>query len=180
MSGHSRRGRSVPMERRKDGRQDQRKDRTLQARIPEQLDRELRERAGRLGLSVSTLVRNALLNTFDLVDGIVADSAHVAHAMRPDDRASRASGPAPTSQATTPVESVLGWQEVILNVNAVCDRCNTVMLEGERGGIGVPTGPRPLFACTSCIAKRAPSGTAGEPAARPQTPLPSQPRRRSR
>jgi hypothetical protein len=44
----------------------QTKDRVLQARIPEQLDEELRDRAEQLGLSVSTIVRNVLLNTFDL------------------------------------------------------------------------------------------------------------------
>ena len=44
------------------------KDRVLQARIPEHLDEELRDRAEQLGLSVSTVVRNVLLNTFELVE----------------------------------------------------------------------------------------------------------------
>jgi antitoxin component of RelBE/YafQ-DinJ toxin-antitoxin module len=38
----------------------QRKDRVLQARIPEQLEAELRDQASRLGLSVSTIVRNTV------------------------------------------------------------------------------------------------------------------------
>ena len=52
----------------------QTKDRVLQARIPRHLDDELREHAEQLGLSVSTVVRNVLLNTFQLVEGVVADS----------------------------------------------------------------------------------------------------------
>ena len=53
----------------------QAKDRVLQARIPEQLDEELRGRAEQLGLSVSTIVRNVLLHTFDLVEGVVTSRA---------------------------------------------------------------------------------------------------------
>ena len=53
------------------------KDRVLQARIPEQLDDQLRNRADSLGLSVSTIVRNVLLNTFDLVEDVVTDSARI-------------------------------------------------------------------------------------------------------
>ena len=57
------------------------KDRVLQARIPEHLDDELRNRAGQLGLSVSTIVRNILLHTFDLVEGVVTDSTQIAKAL---------------------------------------------------------------------------------------------------
>ena len=53
------------------------KDRVLQARIPEKLDEELRDRADHLGLSVSTLVRNVLFHTFDLVEGVVSDSTQL-------------------------------------------------------------------------------------------------------
>mgnify|MGYP001821417006 CR=1 FL=1 len=54
------------------------KDRVLQARIPEELDEELRDRAEQLGLSVSSIVRNVLSHTFDLVEGVVTDSAQIA------------------------------------------------------------------------------------------------------
>ena len=54
------------------------KERVLHTRISETLDRELRSRAEELGVSVSKLVRNALSNTIDLVENIVADSARVA------------------------------------------------------------------------------------------------------
>ena len=60
----------------------QTKDRVLQARIPRHLDEELRGHAEHLGLSVSTVVRNVLLNTFELVEGVVADSTNLARAIQ--------------------------------------------------------------------------------------------------
>ncbi len=74
-----------------------RKNRVLQARIPEQLEAELRDQAGRLGLSVSTIVRNVLLNTFNLVGDIVSDSARVANSLsHPLALAAKAKPTAPT------------------------------------------------------------------------------------
>ena len=54
------------------------KERVLHTRISDALDRELRDKAAELGISVSKLVRNALLSTVDLVENIVVDSARVA------------------------------------------------------------------------------------------------------
>src|SRR2546427_8147322 len=56
----------------------EKKEKVIHTRISESLDEEIRRRAGRLGLSVSNLVRNVLLNTFGLVEDIVADSASIA------------------------------------------------------------------------------------------------------
>jgi hypothetical protein len=121
----------------------QTKDRVLQARIPEQLDEELRDRAEQLGLSVSTIVRNVLLNTFDLVEGVVIDSSHIARALTGRDTAS----PAPDTEDT-----VIGWQELILNKNGVCEACNVILPVGERAAIAVPTGPRAALLCMECLA----------------------------
>jgi len=121
----------------------QTKDRVLQARIPEQLDDELRDRAEQLGLSVSTIVRNVLLNTFDLVEGVVMDSSQIARAL--------------AGKNTTPPEpevdvGVVGWQEAILNRNGVCEECNAILPMGQRAAIGVPAGPRPALLCMDCLA----------------------------
>ena len=133
----------------------QTKDRVLQARIPEELDEELRDRAEQLGLSVSTVVRNVLFNTFNLVEGVVSDSADIARAITgqkepssrsPADRAMLE--PADTGQEG----AVLGWQEVVLNQNGVCDNCNTILPIGERAAIGVPAPSRPVFMCLECLA----------------------------
>ena len=50
---------------------DERKKRVIHTRVPESLDRELRETASSLGVSVSNLVRNVLLNAFGLVGDIL-------------------------------------------------------------------------------------------------------------
>lgn len=121
----------------------QTKDRVLQARIPEQLDDELRDRAEQLGLSVSTIVRNVLLHTFDLVEGVVVDSSQIARALTGRDAA------APDLDRET---AVIGWQELILNRNGVCEDCNDILPVGQRAAVGVPTGPRPTLLCMECLA----------------------------
>jgi hypothetical protein len=121
----------------------QTKDRVLQARIPEQLDDELRSRAEHLGLSVSTIVRNVLLHTFDLVEGVVTDSSHLARAFT-----SRDAAPSDPDTEST----VIGWQEAVLNRNGVCEQCNVILPAGQRAAIGVPTGPRATLLCLECLA----------------------------
>ena len=129
------------------------KDRVLQARIPEQLDDELRERAEQLGLSVSTVVRNVLLHTFDLVEGVVTDSTQIAKALTGWDKAFSD----PDTEST-----VIGWQEAILNRNGVCEKCNVILPAGQRAAIGVPTGPRAALLCLECLS--ALSSSTDEPA----------------
>ncbi len=121
------------------------KDRVLQARIPEQLDEELRDRAEDLGLSVSTVVRNVLLHTFNLVEGVVSDSAQIARVIQ-----GRPASPAPASGDGH--TAVIGWQETILNRNGVCEQCNTVLTKGESAAVGLPIQARPVLLCTACLA----------------------------
>jgi hypothetical protein len=128
--------------RRKGRNRQQTKDRVLQARIPEQLDDELRSRAEHLGLSVSTIVRNVLLHTFDLVEGVVTDSSHLARALT-----SRDAAPSDPDTEST----VIGWQEAVLNRNGVCEQCNVILPAGQRAAIGVPTGPRATLLCLECL-----------------------------
>lgn len=131
----------------------QTKDRVLQARIPEHLDEELRDRAEQLGMSVSTIVRNVLLNTFDLVEGVVADSSEIARVFT--NRGAVQTPPDPETQ-------VIGWQEAILNKNGVCDECNTILPKGARAAIGVPAGPRAALLCLDCLAQLAVAGNAAD------------------
>ena len=156
--------------RRKGRKQHQTKDRVLQARIPEQLDEELRDRAEQLGLSVSTIVRNVLLHTFDLVEGVVIDSSQIARALTGRD------APSPDSDVDT---NVIGWQEVILNKNGVCEACNAILPVGQRATIGVPTGPRATLMCLECLAKLpAYSGGASAPVGQ-KKPKPSAAKKKS-
>jgi hypothetical protein len=155
-----------------------RKEKVLHARIPEQLDDELRRRSASLGLSVSTVVRNVLLHTFDLVEGIVIDSADIGRALRGDapepslataaaSRARKGARPSTMSSPTGDAAGPLGWQELALNVNAVCEQCNALLARGQRAAVGVPLAPRPSFLCLECMATLAPATPA------PATPAPA-------
>ena len=113
----------------------QTKDRVLQARIPEQLDEEIRTRAEQLGLSVSTVVRNVLFHTFNLVEGVVTDSAQIARVLKARE---------------TP--SVIGWQEAVLNKNGICEKCNAILPTGTRAAVGMPVQAPPALLCLDCLA----------------------------
>lgn len=131
------------------GKTRQNKDRVLQARIPKHLDEELRGHAEQLGLSVSTVVRNVLLNTFELVEGVVVDSTNLARAVQ-----GRPARPRPVAEtASEDMEpGVIGWQEAVLNLNGICDQCNSILHKGERAAVGVPVTARPVLLCPTCLA----------------------------
>jgi predicted DNA-binding protein len=118
---------------------DERKERVIHTRVPESLDDEIKAKARRLGVSVSNLVRNVLEHTVELVEDIVTDGADVARAAG-DGRRSRASASA-----------VLGWQRAVLELNAVCDRCNAILPRGCEAAIAVTAGGEPRFRCLSCL-----------------------------
>jgi hypothetical protein len=128
----------------------QTKDRVLQARIPKDLDEELRGHAEQLGLSVSTVVRNVLLNTFELVEGVVVDSTKLARAIQGRKH------PPPETNPEDPEPAVVGWQEAVLNLNGICDKCNTILHKGERAAVGVPVTARPVLLCLPCLASLSP------------------------
>jgi hypothetical protein len=125
----------------------------IHARVSESLDDEIRRRAGSLGLSVSNLVRNVLQNTFGLVEDIVADSAEIARsarAARGRPGPSHDTGRADARHADEPPR-VLGWQLARLAVNAICERCNTILPRGHEASIGVVAGGgAPPIRCIGC------------------------------
>ncbi len=123
-----------------------RKDRVLQARIPSHLDEQLRDRAEQLGLSVSTVVRNVLLHTFDLVEGVVADSAEIARVIQ-----RRQVRPPGLTREEQLEDEVLGWQEAVLNRNGVCQQCNAILAKGKRAAIGLPARGEPPLLCLTCL-----------------------------
>lgn len=135
------------------------KNKILQARIPDDLDDELRDRSAELGLSVSSLVRNVLMNTFNLVDGVVSDSVRIAGG-RKKDSPEGSSTPKTESESRVSSEAtpVIAWQEVILNLNAVCHECNTILPKGQRAACGVPASTQPTVLCLDCLAELVESG----------------------
>jgi len=114
--------------------------------VSEQLDEELREKAAGLGVSVSNLVRNILLNTVEMVEDLVADSGSIARA------ASKDKSQVPTTVASQEPQ-LLGWQELELHLNALCDVCNAVLTKGSTAKVAVFSAPAPpIFRCPLCVA----------------------------
>jgi hypothetical protein len=143
----------------------ERKERVLHTRVPESLDRHLKHRARNLGMSVSTVVRHVLLNTFGLVEDIVTDGTNVALSLAGRDvlaRTARARGRDASEGEGEGDAELLGWQEVVLNRNAVCEDCNAVLRKGARAALGVHEGAGPrIILCRRCVDKAAVSDAIG-------------------
>jgi hypothetical protein len=80
-----------------------------------------------------------------LVEDIVTDSANVARAVRGQPSVDRDDGSGD--------DDVLGWQEAVLAVNAVCVDCNDILPKGTKAAIGIasrPGAPR-QFLCLTCL-----------------------------
>jgi hypothetical protein len=120
----------------------------IHTRVNEDLDAEIRRRAQGLGVSVSNLVRNVLQHTFGLVGDIVADSKNVARSATLGVVVGSPPAPA-TAAAGAATAPVLGWQEAVLAVNAVCAQCNALLPKGTAAAIAVPAGN--AFLCRTCL-----------------------------
>ena len=134
-----------------------RKQKVLHTRVSADLEKDLKTKATHLGISVSNLVRNALLNTVDLVETVVADGARVA-----------GSAKNLTDTTAAPIEepgTVVGWQEVTVNLNAICSQCNTILPRGEKAVIALPTSEKNVQArCLGCLPPPPPAKGAEEAA----------------
>jgi hypothetical protein len=132
--------------------EDKRKEKVLHTRISHDLEKQIREEAGSLGVSVSNLVRNILGNTFDLVENIVTDSAAITRSARRRSGLASAGKHASVREPADTAYQVIGWQEAVLNLNAVCSRCNDILKKGSRGAIAIieGSGPRPSL-CLNCL-----------------------------
>ena len=129
---------------------DDKKERVIHTRVSETLESELKERASGLGISVSNLVRNVLQNTFGLVEAIVADGHKVARSARGE-----AAGWRPPEAAATPAPTtagvVIGWQQIVLAVNAVCSQCNDILPRGADAALGINDGTTRPILCLACL-----------------------------
>ncbi len=129
----------------------EKKERVIHTRVPESLEAELRERAQSLGISVSNLVRNVLGHAFGLVGDVVADSHAIARAARGEVGASPAARAAAGASPAS-LDDVLGWQPLVLGKNAVCAKCNTVLLRGADAATGIAAdGAARLVICLACL-----------------------------
>ena len=125
-----------------EGDEPEQKERVIHTRVPESLEAELRERAEKLGMSVSNLVRNVLGHAFGLVGDVVADSHAIARAARGE---AKASANAPAAEP----DDVIAWQPIVLAKNAVCSRCNDILTKGSEAAISI--GGDRAIVCTKCL-----------------------------
>ena len=125
----------------------EKKEKVLHTRVSESLEDELKQRASDLGVSVSNLVRNVLQNAFEMVEDIVSDSTRVAKAAK--------GGISSNGVGAIADVSPVGWQEVLLNLNAVCNECNSILARGTKGGVAIyQSGKGPsVFLCTACLSE---------------------------
>ena len=131
---------------------EEKNERVLHTRIPESLEKELRDKASSLGMSMSNLVRNILNNAVDLVEDIITDSSRVARYARTakGDGAAAPKAPEPTAEPVAPV--IIGWHTVVLQRNAICDRCNSVLTRGAGAALSVTDPPTaPTILCVPCM-----------------------------
>ena len=119
-------------------RPDERKDRVLQARVPESLYKGLASQARLLRVPVSNLVRSILQDSIRMVGNIVEGGLEIAQALdgRADDRE---------------LQSVLGWQPMAANRRLACSHCGKVIHKGDEVfiSVGAPAG-RTIVICKEC------------------------------
>ncbi len=145
----------------------ERKDRLIQTRVPEKLETTLKEEAQRRRTTVSQMIRNILEDTFDLVDGVVAnvdqivsDSVELAQRVGRDARrigeaarTTRALCRDPLPDAENRLSGVAAWNEVVLNQPTPCARCGAELPRGCNAYLGLsedPTGPR-AWLCAQAV-----------------------------
>jgi hypothetical protein len=128
----------------------ERNERVIHTRVPESLEAELKTQAAEMGVSVSNLVRNVLAHALGMVNDIVADSEQIVRTARDSIEA----GVRAVRGSPTPKHDVLGWQSIVLEKNAVCDRCNAILTRGSDAAIGIHDAPgattRPVI-CPACL-----------------------------
>jgi hypothetical protein len=129
----------------------ERKDRLIQTRVPEKLETTLKEEARRRRTTVSQIIRHLLEDTFQLVDGVVAnvdqivsDSARLAQHMGRDMRRMSESQPVddatcgePLPDAAERLARVQAWNEVVLNQAVPCTRCGAELPRGGKAYLGL-------------------------------------------
>jgi hypothetical protein len=141
-----------------------RKDRLIQTRVPRHLEETLKREAERRRVTVSQLIRNLVEDTFQLVDGVVADvdqivsdSVRLARSVRRSARrltAARSGEPEGGQPGSAGDAEVFAWSEVVLERAARCSRCGGRLARGGRGYVGLSrsaSAPR-AWLCPACIA----------------------------
>lgn len=116
-----------------------RKDRVLNARIPAELDRELREQARRLDMPVSQLVRDVLSRTVDLLGNLTGNVETLVTSLAEDVDGLRRVGDAPSSDELDALDDVIGWQPVEAHRATTCALDDVPIERGASAWLGLRT-----------------------------------------
>lgn len=123
-----------------------RKDRVLNTRIPEELDREIREQAERLDLSVSEFVRDVLQRTVNLVGNLSGNVENLVNGIRDDVEEFRQLADPAAAVREAAIRSlrrsVVGWQALRLSRPARCAVTGKELVAGAAAHIGIRTDGR--------------------------------------
>lgn len=133
-----------------------RKDRVLNTRIPEDLDREIREHAERLDVSVSQFVREVLEKTVNLVGNLSGNAERLVNDIVEDVVEFRTVGdPEAAARATRAKEigkAVIGWQKITVNRVSRCALSNAELRPGDEAHLGIRADGRPsVMICSESL-----------------------------
>jgi hypothetical protein len=130
----------------------ERKGRVIQARVPDDLSETLAEAARQKRVSVSQLIRDVLVDTFTLVDGVVAGTRELSEQVRRDARriAESARGRRTGDDAVAEVDA---WQELLVNREVACAKCERTLVRGEHGFGSVGGGSARVWLCAGCAGR---------------------------
>lgn len=120
------------------------KDRILNARIPEELDRELREQAEKLDMPVSQLVRGILQRTVDLVGNLSGNVEHLVTEVVEDVAGFRDTVEAATCGGRHVIlKQIVAWQPIRCNRPGRCWASGRDLSPGDEAWLGVREDGRP-------------------------------------
>lgn len=124
-----------------------RKDRVLNTRIPEELDREIREQAERLDVSVSQFVRDVLERTVNLVGNFSGNVEHLVADIVDDVGHFKNIGVPERGERETlareVARSVVGWQQIRVNRPTRCPISGIALNPGDEAHMGIRTNGKP-------------------------------------
>ncbi|MBI4511370.1 MAG: hypothetical protein HY698_17185 [Deltaproteobacteria bacterium] len=114
-----------------------RKEKVIHTRIPAALEEQIKRLAEGLRVPVSNLVRNML-----------EDAIEMTRRMR-----DRVPAPHDPPTATMDLSGVFGWQEITLNIDAPCARCEKLLQGGDQAFLGLTDRSRDarVFICPECV-----------------------------
>ncbi|MCA9562085.1 MAG: hypothetical protein KC561_01290 [Myxococcales bacterium] len=124
------------------------KDKVLNARISEELEQQLRERAEKLDMPVSQLVRNILQGTVDLVGNFSGNVEQLVSEMVDDvvslkRRAQTAVIAGRPNRLDSLLEKILGWQRITVNRPSQCAITGKLLEIGAIAHLGIRNDGQP-------------------------------------